>query len=83
MCVKPQMRLYVCHRVGPFGVQLGSNWGFNQHSNKNRCSDKNQQQDKTVFGQECSSDKNSSLDFKKRANETSKNKRTKRVPLHM
>ena len=34
MCVKLQMRLYVCHRVGPFWVQFGSilgpfgsNWG--------------------------------------------------------
>ena len=24
MCVKLQMRLYVCHRVGPFGVHFGS-----------------------------------------------------------
>ena len=24
MCVKLQMRLYVCHRVGPFWVHFGS-----------------------------------------------------------
>ena len=27
MCVKLQMRLYVCHRVGPFWVHFGSTWG--------------------------------------------------------
>ena len=27
ICVKPQMRLYVCHRVGPFWVYFGSTLG--------------------------------------------------------
>ena len=61
MCVKPQMRLYVCQRVGPFWVHFGSillplcEWsmhawkfeGFNQHSNKNRYLD-----NQSVFTQE-------------------------------
>ena len=57
MCVKPQIRFFVCHRVGPFWVHSGSILGpfwvhlgsilvmylqcFNQYSDKNQCLDKN------------------------------------------
>ena len=75
MCVKLQMRLYVCHRVGPFGVHFGSMLGpcwvhfgsilgpFRVHLDKNQYLHKKSVfRQELLFKQECSLDKNSSLD---------------------
>ena len=63
--------------LGPFVYCLSGDASFNQHLTKNRYF-----RQESVFRQECSSDKNSSLDcLKKRASEASKGKRAKRAPL--